>query len=133
MRRGLAEIDAYLASLDPVRRAALSKLRRTLRSILPAAEECMSYGLPAFRLGEGVVAGFAATKTGCSYYPFSGLTLGALADELSGYRQTKSALHFQPDRPLSTTLVRKLIETRMAEAKGSLSPSTREAGCTRTR
>jgi uncharacterized protein YdhG (YjbR/CyaY superfamily) len=111
-----ATIDQYLATVSGPRRIALDKLRRTIRTIVPEAEECISYGIPAFRLGGAVVAGFSATTKGCSYFPFSGSTLGTLAGELRGYEQTKSALHFGPDEPLPAVLVRKLIKTRIAES-----------------
>ena len=71
--------------------------------------------MPAFRLDGKVIAGFAATSTGCSYYPFSGTTLKTLAGELESYSQTKGSLHFGPERPLPTSLVRKLLEARIAE------------------
>ena len=83
----------------------------------PDAEECISYGLPAFRLDGRIVAGFQATAAGCSYYPFSGTTLGTLKRELEGYPGTKSAVHFGPDRPLPVALLRKLIQARIAEGK----------------
>jgi len=108
-------IDAYLASVRVDKRAALEKLRKTIRSIIPRAEECISYGLPAYRLNGAIVAGFNATAKGCSYYPFSGTTLRTLAEDLRGYSKTKSALHFQPDEPLPTALVRKLLKARIAE------------------
>jgi hypothetical protein len=68
-----------------------------------------------------VVAGFCATAKGCSYFPFSGSTLGALAHELQAYGQTKSSLHFRPDTALPETLVRKLIKARIAEKKSGAS------------
>jgi uncharacterized protein YdhG (YjbR/CyaY superfamily) len=110
-------IDEYLAKLSPEARVALEKLQRTIRTILPKAEECISYSIPAFRFEGHVVAGFLATKTGCSYFPFSGTTLATLADELGGYDRTKSALHFAPKRPLPVTLVRKLLKARIAETE----------------
>lgn len=108
-------IDAYLATVAPEPRAALEKLRRTIRTILPRAEECISYGIPGFRLDGEVVAGFCARRDGCSYFPFSGTTLATLASELEGYAQTKSSLHFASDAPLPASLVRKLIRARIAE------------------
>ncbi len=36
-------IDEYLAMVSPEPRATLEKLRRTIRTILPKAEECISY------------------------------------------------------------------------------------------
>ncbi|MFO0684409.1 MAG: DUF1801 domain-containing protein [Sandaracinus sp.] len=108
-------IDAYLATVAPEPRAALEELRRTIRSIVPRAEECISYGIPAFRLDGEVVAGFCARRDGCSYFPFSGTTLATLASEIEGYAQTKSSLHFASDAPLPASLVRKLIRTRIAQ------------------
>ncbi len=110
-----ASIDAYLETLDGERRVMLARLRRTIRAILPDAVECFSYGMPAFRVGGRVVAGFQATARGGSYYPFSGSTLDALGDALGGFGRTKSALHFDAGRPLSAALVRKLLRTRLAE------------------
>jgi uncharacterized protein YdhG (YjbR/CyaY superfamily) len=112
-----ATIDEYLGTVHGEKRRALEQLRRTIRSIVPEAEECISYRLPAFRVDGVVVAGFCATVKGCSYYPFSGSTLRTLAREVSGYQQTRGSLHFSPDQPLSKVLVRKLIRARMAEER----------------
>jgi uncharacterized protein YdhG (YjbR/CyaY superfamily) len=108
-------IDQYLAGVSPGRRAVLQKLRKMIHTIVPEVEECISYRMPAFRYEGRVIAGFQATSKGSSYYPFSGTTLSTLASELVGYSQTKSALHF--DKPLPASLVRKLLEARIAERK----------------
>jgi uncharacterized protein YdhG (YjbR/CyaY superfamily) len=110
-------IDAYLAAVRPDRRRLLQDLRRAIRRAVPAAEECISYGMPAFRVEGGIVAGFAATKDGCSYYPFSGQTLSELASEVAAYEGTKSSLHFSVERPLPATLLRKLVRARLAEIR----------------
>jgi len=108
-------IDEYLAEQPADRRKALEALRKTIHALAPGAEECISYSMPAFRVGGTVVAGFLATSKGCSYYPFSGRTLRTLAAELAGYAQTKGALHFEPEHPLPRALVKKLLAARMAE------------------
>jgi uncharacterized protein YdhG (YjbR/CyaY superfamily) len=115
---GTKAIDAYLTDVPPKSRALLRALRKTIHAILPEVEECISYQLPAFRWGGRVVAGFAATSDGCSYYPFSGSTLGTLESDLEGYSRTKSALHFGAGKPLTAGLVRKLLEARIAEGGG---------------
>ena len=116
MQRGPA-IDDYLAGVSPSSRALLQKLRKTIHAIVRGVEECISYGMPAFRYEGRIIAGFQATSKGCSYYPFSGTTLQALAEDLEGYGKTKSALHFRPDEPLPTALVRKLIKSRIGETR----------------
>jgi uncharacterized protein YdhG (YjbR/CyaY superfamily) len=117
MKKPTSAIDEYLADVSGPRRVALDQLRARIRAVIPRAEECISYRLPAFRVDGRVVAGFAATAKGCSYYPFSGSTLRTLAADLAGYKQTAGALHFDPTKGLPATLVRKLIKTRLAEAK----------------
>ena len=109
------EIDAYLANLDQPKRSTLEQLRQTILSIIPETEECISYGMPAFRLHGKVVAGFAAFRNHLSYLPHSGSVLGELADELAGYAMTKSSLHFKIDQPLPDPLVKRLIEARMSQ------------------
>ena len=111
-----ATIDEYLATLDEPRRAALQRLREVIRGIVPEAEECISYSLPAFRVRGKVVAGFAAFATHLSYLPHSGSVLPALADDLRDYPGgTKGSLHFSVDRPLQPALVRKLVTARLAQ------------------
>ena len=117
VQRNFSTIDEYLKTVPEDRRTALEDLRGKIRSIIPGAEECISYRLPAFRLNGVVVAGFCATSKGCSYFPFSGSTLKTLASDLGHYEQTKGSLHFSPDKPLPASLVRKLIKTRINETK----------------
>jgi uncharacterized protein YdhG (YjbR/CyaY superfamily) len=109
-------IDEYLAGMGPTSRALLEDLRKTIRAVVPEAEECISYRIPAFRYRGRIIAGFSGTSKGCSYYPFSGTTFKTLAADVAGYSQTKSALHFGPDKPLPKSLVRKLLGARIAEA-----------------
>ena len=110
-------IDEYLAALDEPERTALQKLRRTIREIVPYAEECISYGMPAFRLEGKVIAGFAAFKNHLSYLPHSGSVLGELADDLADFQSTPGSLHFPIDRPLPKALVKKLIAIRLKEVR----------------
>src|SRR3974377_1296110 len=63
--------DAYLAALSAPQRAALEKLRKALRSAAPKAEECISYGVPAFRLHGKFLVALGAAANHCSFYPGS--------------------------------------------------------------
>jgi uncharacterized protein YdhG (YjbR/CyaY superfamily) len=110
------QIDEYLRGLEEPKRSTLEALRRAILELVPEAEQVISYGVPAFRVGGKTVAGFAAFRDHLSYLPFSGSVLSQLSDELDGYTTTKSALHFPVDRPLSKRLVKRLIAVRLAEA-----------------
>jgi len=111
------EIDDYLANLDEPKRTTLQQLRQTIQSVIPDAEQCISYRMPAFRLHGKVVAGFAAFTNHLSYLPHSGSVLSQLADDLSGYVSTPGALHFPVDQPLPRPLVEKLIEVRLRQMR----------------
>lgn len=108
-------IDDYLAGVASPQRETLEKLRSIIVELVPDAEEVISYNLPAFQVGGKIVGGFAATKNGCSYYPFSGQTLEVLASDLSAFSQTKGSLHFAKDKCLTKALVKKLISQRLRE------------------
>ena len=111
------EVDAYLARQDEPKRSTLRQLRETILSVVPDAEEVISYQVPAFRVEGAVVAGFAAFTNHLSYLPFSGAVLPALEAEIAGYRHTMSALHFGIERPLPKRLVKKLIDVRLGEIR----------------
>jgi uncharacterized protein YdhG (YjbR/CyaY superfamily) len=107
-------IDEYLAGVSPDKRAALEKLRKDIKAAAPKAEECISYRIPAFRLGGRLLVAFGAGANHCSFYP-GALPVKAHARELEGYTTSKGTIRFSPASPLPTALVRKLVKTRIAE------------------
>ena len=111
-------IDDYLATLSEDKRAALEKLRKTIKAVAPKAEECISYSLPAFRLDGRLLVGFGATASHCAFYPMSSTTVATLAKDLEAYDTSKGTIRFQPDEPLPDALVRKVVRTRIAENAG---------------
>jgi uncharacterized protein YdhG (YjbR/CyaY superfamily) len=111
-------IDEYLATLSDDKRAALKKLRKTIRAVAPKAEECISYQIPAFRLNGRMLVGFGATANHCAFYPMSSLTVRAHKDALENYDTSKGTIRFQADKPLPVSLVRRLVKARIAENAG---------------
>jgi uncharacterized protein YdhG (YjbR/CyaY superfamily) len=107
-------IDEYLARLSAGQRAALEKIRRAIKSAAPGAEECISYQIPAFRLGGRVLVWFGAATNHCAFYP-GAAPIQVLKNELEGYDTSKGTVRFPADRPLPAALVRKLVRTRIAE------------------
>jgi uncharacterized protein YdhG (YjbR/CyaY superfamily) len=110
-------IDEYLATLSDDKRAALVKLRKTIKAVAPKAEECISYQIAAFRLN-GMLVGFGATANHCALYLMSSSTVEAHKDELKDYDTSKGTIRFQADHPLPAALVRKLVKARIAENGG---------------
>jgi uncharacterized protein YdhG (YjbR/CyaY superfamily) len=109
-------IDQYLAALSDDKRAALERVRKTIRQAVPKAEECISYGMPAFRLdGKGLIW-FGAGANHCAIYGVH----ETLAGEFKNYDASgKGTLRFNPAKPLPATLIRKLVKARIAKVRAA--------------
>ncbi len=110
-------IDQYLAGVRDDQRVALEKLRKTIRAAAPLAEECISYGIPAFR-NSRMLVGFGATAKHCALYLMSASILDQFVDEVQDFGTSKGTIRFFPDQPLPASLVQKLVKARLAENKG---------------
>jgi uncharacterized protein YdhG (YjbR/CyaY superfamily) len=111
-------IDEYLASVRLDQRVVLEKLRRTIRAAAPQAEECMTYGVAAFRLNGEKLVGFGATAKHCAFYPMSSSTVEAFQADLVGYDTSKGTIRFSISQPLPEILVKKIVKARIAENQG---------------
>ena len=112
---GANPVDAYLSATPQPQREALIELRKVLRRLLPRAEEGISYGMPCLKVDGKGVAGYAAFRDHCTYFPMSGSVVGTLAKELAGYRVSKGGVRFAADSPLPAALVKKLVRARLDE------------------
>src|SRR5215468_7992921 len=90
---GAAAVDEYLASLSPVSRKGLQKLRKIIAAAVPKVEQGFSYGIPAFRLNGRPLVWFAAFKEHCSFFP--GVSaIRSHAAELKKYKTSKGTIQF---------------------------------------
>jgi uncharacterized protein YdhG (YjbR/CyaY superfamily) len=106
--------DDYLATVrDARKRGALKALRKSIATSAPKAEECISYGLPAFRLNGKFLLAYGAAANHCAFYP--GSTLTHFKKELKDYDTSKGTIRFSADKPLPSTLVRKLVLRRIQQ------------------
>ena len=112
--KAIGTIDEYLAGVGRDDRDALENLRRQIRAAAPDAEECVSYGIPGFRLRERLLVSFAAAARHCAFYP-GAHPVEAHAAELSKYDASKGTVRFDASRPLPARLVRKLVMARIDE------------------
>ena len=110
--RKATTVDEYLATLPAEQRAALQWLRRRIRDAAPGAEECISYGIPGFRLDGKPLVHFAAAARHCAFYP--GGVVDDFKDELAGYDTSKGTIRFQPDKPPPAALIKKLVRAVIA-------------------
>lgn len=106
-------VGSYLAALPSDQRTALQRLRKIIRAAVPQGEECICYGIPAFRLNGKFLVAYAAAAGHCSFYP--GSYVQGLSAELKKYEVGKGTIRFQPDQPLPPALVRRLMRGRIAK------------------
>ena len=103
-------IDEYFALLSADKRGALQKIRTTVRSAVPNAEECISYGIPTFKLEGRVIFYFGAAADHCAVYAVPKEFDSELADfETSG----KGTVRFEPAHPIPASLVRRIVKARV--------------------
>lgn len=106
-------VEQWLARLEPVRRAALEKLRAQILAAAPAAEEVISYGQPTYLL-QGHLVAYGAFKNHLSFFPMSS-TLIQQFPEAAEFATSSGTMQFQPDKPIPAALVKKLVKARIAQ------------------
>lgn len=118
-------IDEYLAALSPEKKRALQSLRRSICAAVPEAEECISYGIPAFRLNGKPLIYFGAAANHCALY---GAQTRGFEDELKRFDTSgNGTIRFQPEKPLPAGLVRKLVKARMARTAARVTSRQKSA------
>src|SRR2546426_11310162 len=109
---GPRDVDDYLSRVPEVSRAALEKLRRTIKAIVPDAVEVISYQIPTFKYQGRMLVSYAAFSEHCSFFPGSG-PIEAHRSELKSYQTSKGTIRFMPSQPLPASLIKKLVKTRL--------------------
>ena len=109
-----ASVAAYLRAVPPAPRAALQKLRKTIKAAAPAATEVISYGIPGYK-HHGMLVYFAAFKNHCSLFGVGATLMKTHQKALAPYKMSKGTIQFTVDKPLPTALVRKLVKARVAQ------------------
>jgi uncharacterized protein YdhG (YjbR/CyaY superfamily) len=108
-----ASIDQYITASAQEVQPILKKIRRTIKMAAPAAEEIISYRMPAFKQHR-ILVYFAAFKNHIGLYPpISGDA--KLQKALSPYAGPKGNLKFQLDRPIPYGLIKRVVLLRVKQ------------------
>ena len=113
-RPGFGSVDEYIATFPEDIQARLEEIRATIKAAAPAAEERISYQMPAFNLN-GYLVYFAAWKKHLAFYPASGGVTEAFKDELTKYDVEKGTIRFSLTEPLPLELIGRIVQFRVAE------------------
>ena len=116
-------IDEYIAGFPDEVQEILQKIRKTIRTAAPDAEETISYQMPTFTL-KGNLVHFAAFKKHIGFYP-TPTGIVEFKKELSAYEGAKGSVRFPLDKPIPFALISRIVKFRVkenlarAEAKGN--------------
>ncbi|MCO5217323.1 MAG: DUF1801 domain-containing protein [Thermomicrobiales bacterium] len=113
----IADHDAYIAAAPEQFQPSLRHLRELLARTLPEAEEIVAYNMPGFRIGDTIVAGYAAFSKQCGLYVQPD-AIYAHAEEIAaaGFKPTKTGITFTPRKPIPDDLIVRLAQASCKEA-----------------
>lgn len=107
------DIDVYVEQFPTATQKQLNKLRNIIKSTAPAAEEMISYKMPAYKLN-GMLVYFAGYKAHVGFYPTpSGIK--NFLPKLKGYKCSKAAVQFPIDQPLPESIIKEIVAFRIKE------------------
>ena len=111
----MAAVDEFLAKLRPGPRSAFAQIVTTATSLVPDAEQGMSYGMPALKYRGRPLLGFAEAKSHLSLFPFSPDVIDHVRDRLEGFSLSKGTIRFSVDHPVPDDVVSDLVTLRRDE------------------
>ncbi len=119
--------DDYIRQFPEKQQAALEQIRKTIKAAAPAAEEVISYQMPAYQLN-GMLVYFAGYENHVGFYPTpSGIE--AFKKELAVYKGAKGSVQFPIDQQLPLGLIKKIVQFRIKEnaAATKLKPAIKKS------
>ena len=106
-------IPEYIASFPPEIQEILEKIRSTIHSAAPDAQETISYAIPAFTQN-GTLVYFAAFQKHIGFYP-PVRGDAAIEKAVSKYAGEKGNLRFPLDEPMPYPLIKRIVKLRVKQ------------------
>jgi uncharacterized protein YdhG (YjbR/CyaY superfamily) len=108
-------VDGYIAAAPKEQRAALERLRKSIKAAAPKATEGLSYGIVGFKQNGKYVVYFGSWKSHIALYGAGGSVIDAHRAELKPYVQSKGTIQFPADKPIPYVLITRIVKARVAE------------------
>lgn len=106
-------VEEYIATIPADVLPMALELRDTIMKAAPKAEECLSYNMPAYRMG-GVLVYWCVFKQHIGFFPTSS-PIVVFADELKNFNTSKGTIQLPFGKPVPKTLVRKIVKYRLQQ------------------
>lgn len=101
-------VDEYIASAPEEARVKLKEIRKIIKSVVPEAEEKLSYGMPYYGY-KGRLVYFAFSKKHVGLYVMPPV-IQDHKKELEGYETATATVRFPLDEDLPVKLIEKLVK-----------------------
>jgi uncharacterized protein YdhG (YjbR/CyaY superfamily) len=108
-------VDQYIASQPEAVQRVLTRVRRTIRRAVPAAEEVISYQIPTYKLHGRPVLYFAGWREHYSLYPSGDRLVAAFRSDLARYEISKGTIRFPLSEPVPVRLIEGIAKFRAKE------------------
>ena len=113
-------IDEYIADFPVNIQARLQEVRDIIKKAVPAAEETISYNMPAFKLNGVHLIYFAGWKNHISLYPFSSAMEASLPEAAAYKTSGRGTIQFPVDKPLPVEFVEMIVKLREKEIRNNI-------------
>ena len=119
----LTNIDDYIAGFPKEIQGILEKVRKTIGSAAPGAQETIRYQIPTFTLNGNLVH-FAAFKNHIGFYP-TPTGIAKFKKQLSAYEGAKGSVQFPLSQPIPYALITRIVKFRVKENLERAAPKRR--------
>lgn len=109
-------IEEYISNFPEDVQVKLEEMRTLLHTLVPDAEESISYGIPTLKYKKKNLIHFAAFKNHIGLYP-GAKTIEDFLPELSKYNTSKGTVQFPLSEKLPVALIKKITKYRLALSK----------------
>jgi uncharacterized protein YdhG (YjbR/CyaY superfamily) len=107
-------VDEYIGAQPPQVRTVLREVRRSALAAAPAAEDAISYQIPALALDGRTLVQYAAWKHHVSVYPVP-KDDPDLREELAAYTKGKGTLQFPLSEPVPYDLIERVVAQLLSQ------------------
>lgn len=115
MKKEFKTFDDYIKIYPLGIQERLEAIRRTIKSVVPEAEERISYNMLSFRF-HGNLVYYGAFKNHIGFYPASMTVFEKFKTELKDYEQSgRGTVQFPYEKPLPIELIKEIVQFRAKE------------------
>ncbi|HEY8664766.1 MAG TPA: DUF1801 domain-containing protein [Propionibacteriaceae bacterium] len=119
----MAEIDEYLAGLDSENAKIIGDAYATARTLVPEAEQGISYGMPALIFHSRPLLSLMRAKSHIGIYPYSAVVVAAVLETLpaiDGLSAAKGTVRLPLGAEIPEIVIRQLVLARSDEIRAAV-------------